>query len=74
MLFPTAVGEVMIRQCNNTDFETIHLILNDAAVAYRGATPADCWKEPYMSKNELRREIGSGIVFGGMKKMTNWLE
>ena len=68
MLFPTAMGEVMIRQCNNTDFETIHLIINDAAVAYRGAIPADCWKEPYMSKNELRREMGSGIVFWGYEE------
>ena len=53
----------MIRKCKDSDFETIYEIINDAARAYGGIIPDDCWKEPYMSKEELRREIDSGVVF-----------
>lgn len=38
-------------------------IVNDAARAYRGVIPADRWHEPYMSANELEREIVEGVVF-----------
>ena len=55
----------MIRTCGAADFEAIHAIINDAAEAYRGAIPADCWHEPYMAKDELRREIEAGVVFIG---------
>jgi len=47
----------MIRQCNNIDFEAIFEVINDASQAYKGIIRADCWKEPYMSKNELRHEM-----------------
>ena len=30
----------MIRQCNDSDFDTIHAIANDAAQAYEGVIPA----------------------------------
>jgi len=56
---------VMIRQCNDRDFETIHSIINDAAKAYRGVIPEDRWKEPYMSRKELQHEIDDGVVFWG---------
>ena len=41
-------------------------IVNDAAQAYRGTIPADCWVEPYMPAEELRHEIGgvAGVVLG----------
>jgi len=55
----------MIRQCNNIDFETICEVINDAAQAYKGVIPTDCWKEPYMSKKELQHEMNKGIVFWG---------
>ena len=55
----------MIRQCNNDDFETIYEIINDAALAYKGIIPADRWKEPYMSREELHHEIDYGVVFWG---------
>ena len=58
----------MIRQCVETDFETIHKIINDAAKAYRGVIPEDRWKEPYMSGDELKHEIDQGVVFWGYEK------
>jgi N-acetylglutamate synthase-like GNAT family acetyltransferase len=55
----------MIRQCDNSEFRIIYEIINDAAQAYKGVIPTDCWKEPYMSKDELRREIDEGVTFWG---------
>ena len=57
-----------IRPCRQVDFETIYAIINDAAEAYRGVIPADCWKTPYMSREELRHEIAEGVVFWGSEK------
>ena len=58
----------MIRQCGDAEFETVHSIINDAAQAYRGVIPVDCWKEPYMSHDELRREIDDGVAFWGYEQ------
>ncbi|MDF9409615.1 MAG: Acetyltransferase (GNAT) family protein [Pelotomaculum sp. PtaB.Bin013] len=55
----------MIRPCHDKDFQTVYSIINDAAQAYKGVIPADRWKEPYMSKNELMREMDKGVVFWG---------
>ncbi len=55
----------MIRKLTGADFKTIYAIVNDAAAAYRGKIPADCWKEPYMSQEELKDEIESGVQFYG---------
>lgn len=55
----------MIRRCTEGDFDTIYTIINDAAMAYKGVIPADRWHEPYMSKEELRREIDAGVIFWG---------
>ena len=55
----------MIRPCTDADFQTIEAIINEAAQAYRGAIPADCWHEPYMSASALRTEIDSGVKFWG---------
>jgi GNAT superfamily N-acetyltransferase len=59
---------ILIRQCNDDDFETIYEIINDAALAYKGIIPADRWKEPYMSGEELRHEISEGVVFWGYEE------
>jgi N-acetylglutamate synthase-like GNAT family acetyltransferase len=53
----------MYRQSKESDFETIHKIINLAAVVYRGVIPADRWKEPYMSREELAEEINAGVIF-----------
>ncbi|MBM2831949.1 MAG: GCN5-related N-acetyltransferase [Dehalococcoidia bacterium] len=58
----------MIRLCNSQDFEAIHTIINDAALAYKGVIPADRWSEPYMSEDELRHEIEEGVVFWGCEE------
>ncbi len=38
----------LIRRCTESDFAEVWAIVNDAAQAYRGAMPADRWREPYM--------------------------
>jgi len=58
----------MIRRCNDNDFDVIYLIVNDAAQAYKGVIPADCWSEPYMSKEYLRHEIDVGVAFWGYEE------
>ncbi len=58
----------MIHRCNDNDFETIYSIINDAAQAYKGIIPADRWKEPYMSKDELRHEMDEGVIFWGYEE------
>jgi N-acetylglutamate synthase-like GNAT family acetyltransferase len=50
------------------DFPVMLEIINDAARAYRGVIPADCWAEPYMSEEELRREIEDGVLFWGVEE------
>lgn len=56
---------VTIRQCTDAHLDEIQTVINDAAVAYRGRIPADRWHEPYMSADELRREVRHGVVFWG---------
>ena len=55
----------MIRPCRETDFQAICEIINDAAEAYKGIIPADCWQEPYMPQDELRKELEAGVRFTG---------
>jgi GNAT superfamily N-acetyltransferase len=58
----------MIRRCDERDFEVIWAIINDGAQAYEGVIPADCWTEPYMSKEKLRHEMDEGVVFWGYEE------
>ena len=58
----------MIRKCEDSDFEAIYSIINDAATTYRGVIPADRWKEPYMPQEELRHEMENGVVFWGYEE------
>ena len=58
----------MIRCCDERDFELICSIINDGAHAYEGVIPADCWTEPYMSKEKLRAEIDDGVIFWGYEE------
>jgi GNAT superfamily N-acetyltransferase len=55
----------MIHLCDHSDFASIWAIINDASQVYQGVIPEDCWTEPYMSENELRREIEHGVAFWG---------
>lgn len=58
----------MIRGCGEEDFESIWSIINDGAEAYRGVIPADCWTDPYMSREELRRAMQEGVTFSGCEE------
>ncbi len=53
----------MIAKTEQKDFEVIYEIINDAASAYRGIIPADRWHDPYMSKEELKKQINEGVQF-----------
>ena len=58
----------MIRLLDEADFDVILEIVNDAAEAYRGVIPPDCWKEPYMPNDELAAEISRGVRFWGFEE------
>jgi len=54
-----------LRACGPDDISTILAIVNAAAKAYRGVIPPDCFHDPYMPEDELRREIAAGVEFFG---------
>ena len=54
---------MIIRTSREADFEAMLAIINDAALAYRGVIPDDRWHEPYMSADELEKEISDGVLF-----------
>jgi N-acetylglutamate synthase-like GNAT family acetyltransferase len=54
---------MLIRRSVEADVAAMLAIVNDAARAYRGVIPVDRWHEPYMSAEELEREIAGGVVF-----------
>ena len=54
-----------IRKCAEQDFDFILTIINDGATAYCGVIPADRWRVPYMTRDELRQEIEHGVEFWG---------
>jgi len=58
----------MIFKCEQTDFEEICEIINDAAVAYKDVIPPDRWHEPYMPEEELKNQIEQGVQFWCYKK------
>ena len=51
----------------DSDFEVILDIINDAARAYKGVIPVDCWHEPYMSREELKHETEDRVCFWGFE-------
>ncbi len=57
----------MIRQFSIKDQDVIYHIINEAARAYEGTIPDDCYHQPYMPREELQHE---------MKRMTfvGWVE
>src|SRR6202040_609792 len=58
---------MMIRRCEDSDFEMIWMIISDGAQAYKGVIPVDQWAEPYMSREDLQHEIDEGVVFWGFE-------
>ncbi len=56
----------MIRKIVPSDSTAAILnVVNDAAQAYKGVIPSDCWKEPYMTAEELVEELGRHVEFYG---------
>jgi N-acetylglutamate synthase-like GNAT family acetyltransferase len=58
----------LIRPCTEQDLDVIFAVINDAAQAYKGVIPEDRFNEPYMSCEELQREIGHGVRFRGFEQ------
>jgi N-acetylglutamate synthase-like GNAT family acetyltransferase len=56
-------GKPMIRAAQAAELGAIFRLINEAAEAYRGVIPADCFTEPYMGREELEEEIAHGVVF-----------
>lgn len=54
---------MLIRKSVESDLAAILAIVNDAAQAYREVIPVDRWRDPYMSTDELERDISGGVVF-----------
>jgi len=63
----------MIRHCTDADLATIDDIINDAAEAYRGVIPTDCWHKPYMLRSDLVAEIAAGVAFSGWEEANTLL-
>jgi GNAT superfamily N-acetyltransferase len=58
----------MIRKLTPSDLNDLLNVVNDGAQAYKGVIPADRWKEPYMSADELRAELEEGVIFFGWEE------
>jgi GNAT superfamily N-acetyltransferase len=62
---PVQVVYPLIRPLNDGEIDRALAIINQAALAYKGVIPADCWQEPYMPEAELRAEMTAGVKFWG---------
>ena len=58
----------MICKLQASEFNAALHVVNDAAEVYKGVIPEDRWKEPYMSAEELKEEIESGVQFYGFEE------
>ncbi|HEX2781565.1 MAG TPA: GNAT family N-acetyltransferase [Gemmatimonadaceae bacterium] len=54
-----------IRRCRPDERDAILAIVNAAAARYRGVIPGDCWHEPYMTAEQLARDVAAGVTFWG---------
>jgi GNAT superfamily N-acetyltransferase len=55
----------LIRPLKVEEIDRALVIINQAALAYKGVIPPDCWHEPYMPEAELRGEMAAGVQFRG---------
>ena len=51
----------MISEYTKSDASKIIHVINDAALRYKSIIPDNCWREPYMSKQELIDEFGNEV-------------
>jgi GNAT superfamily N-acetyltransferase len=62
---PVQAAYPRIRPLQDHEIDRALAIINQAALAYKGVIPTDCWQEPYMPEAELRAEIAAGVDFWG---------
>jgi GNAT superfamily N-acetyltransferase len=62
---PVQAAYPRIRPLQHEEIDRAMEIINQAALAYKGVIPADCWHEPYMPEAELRAEMTAGVKFWG---------
>jgi GNAT superfamily N-acetyltransferase len=55
----------MIKEYKQNNTSEILNIINNASLKYKGIIPNDCWKEPYMSEQELLDEFSDGVRMHG---------
>ena len=55
----------MVHKLSSSDFDSILLVINNAAKVYNGIIPKDRLQDPYMRTEQLRAEIESGVIFYG---------
>jgi GNAT superfamily N-acetyltransferase len=55
----------MINEYTKSNTSTILHIINDASLKYKDIIPDDCWREPYMSEQELVDEFKDGVRMYG---------
>ena len=55
----------MINEYTKKDTSKILHVINDASLRYKGVIPDNCWREPYMSEQELIDEFSNKVrMFG----------
>ena len=55
----------MISEYTKSDTSKILHVINDASLRYKGIIPDNCWREPYMSEQELINEFSDKFrMFG----------
>ena len=58
----------MISEYTKSDIFKILHVINDASLRYKGAIPDNCWREPYMSAQELIDEFNNEVRMFGYHK------
>ena len=51
----------MISEYTKSDTSKILHVINDASLRYKGIIPDNCWREPYMSEQELINEFSDKV-------------
>ena len=55
----------MISEYTKSDISKILHVINDASLRYKNVIPDNCWREPYMSEQELIDEFNNKVrMFG----------
>ena len=55
----------MISEYTKSDISKILYVINDASLRYKGIIPDNCWREPYMSEQELINEFNEEVHMYG---------